>query len=259
MIHLATSYTPGYPWIERYATSLREHYADNWFGHRVMEPPRDTRTWCIQNGAFLEHLLEHGVSDYGDPVIAFTDADMICQRPWSAEEEWDLRNLRENQVAMGVNQRLGATLEDEAKDLGQLVDDSLLDRIFPGWRRIPVWNCGFIVARRSTFQRLHDLTTPLMLPAESCFSHYATIQWVICYAVGRWLNHVLLPETICVHGLCGRPPNTTADEEGNVYVNGTMAAFRHAINLSPHKCCYIEPSVSSRKRPLETPAQTARP
>lgn len=233
MIHLTTSYTPGYPWAEPYRASLKANCNVPWTMLEVPQGPNaDTRTGMVQHGAFLRGLPFVPRDNF---TVVFTDADMICQRGFTDDEAAMLYRLEADQVAVGPNKCDGQTLEDEATTLQRIGTTPTMDAIFPGWRTLPVWNCGFIAARRSTWERLYDMSRALMPAGEAMFLHYAAVQWVLSYCIGRWLEHVPLPYSICMHGCWPPPAGASVNDAGLVCFDGAPVAFRHAINLTPAK------------------------
>ena len=269
MIHLVSGATEGYPWTEAYWQSVHRHMPPiknllNFDGDTMMldghiartrmfritdllmfendiERPKN-RCKSLQAGEFLKRLRPLEDRD----IIIFTDADMVMQRPFERREIEEFVFCTEpDTVWLAVNGEPGDTLRHEAELLEPDVEDWIVDKLFPGWREIPVWNCGVIVARAATYARLRDMALALMPAAETCFRHYAVIQWVICYCVGRWLKHALLPRTIHAHGHFGLPKDCGWDETGDVIVRsaecgvrseeGVKAVFRHALNLTPPK------------------------
>jgi hypothetical protein len=255
MIRLAASYTPGYPWVGAFYNSVCEYGAFPFGLLQVVEDtPRadsatlalpslqvpkaeETRTTMLQHGAFLPYLpsLVGTVGADRNEVILFSDADMIMQRPFAPAELALFEGLGLWDVAIGLNGPRGETLFDEAKLLGPKVHPETLDDLFPGWAELLAWNTGFVAARRSAWQRLYDMCRALLPIAEACFEHYAAVQWVMCYAVQKWLKHVELPQTIHCHGCWGMPVGASFDDEGRVLFGGELVAFRHAINLNPPK------------------------
>ncbi len=253
MIRLVTGFTAGYPWAERYVESVNTHLNPNiekhFFTHDVpnrsllnpklgarVVPLPENRCTSLQHGEFLKHL--EPLADWD--LIIFTDADMIMQRPFTLDELHELGRLRAGEVKVAYNEGHGWTLADEAELLDQQCEDWVIDSLFPGWRTLPGWNCGVIVARASTYRELYHMARALLPVAESCFAHYAVIQFVMCYCIGKWLKHLLLPQSIHVHGHFGLPKNAEWDDSGNVLVTDEagvkeMAVFRHCLNLTPAK------------------------
>lgn len=233
MIQLATAATAAYPWLPAFVASLKRHCN---VPFRVFEPGKDVpyprvRGEMLQHGAFIKHLPPLTADD----VLLFVDADMIMQRPFTPEEiEW-FHRLQPDEICVGLNGPRGETLLDEAALLEPQVEGWVLDSLFPGWQPLPAWNTGFVAARRSAYQRLYDMSRALMPAAESCFAHYAAVQWVMCYCIGRFLKHVELPQTIHLHGCWGKPEGHSWSETGEAKFNGELAAFRHAMNLTPPK------------------------
>lgn len=261
MIHLATSWNEGYPWAEPFVASLRQHcnvpfttfLVDDGRAEVPLRPnqsqggaatppyqiPRapETRTNIVQHGAFLAHLAvgPNFASEPDDDVILFLDADMICQRKFTFEElDW-FERLPANAVAVGINGYRGETLFEEGRHLSPTAPPESIDDLFPGWRDILAWNTGFVAARRSAYQRLYDMTRAILPIAEACFEHYAAVQWAMCYAIGKWLQHVELPQTIHLHGCWTLPKEFSWSENGEALFDGKLVAFRHAINLNPEK------------------------
>src|SRR5205085_125387 len=113
--------------------------------------------------------------------------------------------------------------------------EGTISELFPGWQEMEVRNCGVMVARRHTYQRLYDLTRALLPACYLCFGGAAAIQWLICYCVQRWLVLGNLPRTMHVHGHVDPGPEVVFDSEGNAHVNGVRVVFRHALNLDPVK------------------------
>jgi len=265
MIIVATSFTEGYPWGSRYAGSLleactnaevrvfnigREDVETHWVNrdckarmcYTGLSYP-GTRGEMAQHGHFLGALdkceskmaRKRQRSERDSDVIVFTDADMFMQR-WFTDFELDwLEEVKEGEVLLGQNLYDGQTLEEESELIEPTATFYLADNLFPGWADMEARNCGVIVARRRTYERLYDLTRPLLPACYSCFAGYAAIQWLICYCVQKWLTLRELPRTIHVHGHVDPGPDVTFDEEGRAFVKGTMAVFRHAMNLDPHK------------------------
>lgn len=255
MIRLVTGFTAGYPWGEPYLESLDRHLNANikrhLFTHDVpnrslLNPKRvskvlplpENRCGSLQHGEFLKHLYPEAMANYD--LIIFTDADMLMQRAFTQDEIHELGFLQQGQVKLGYNGGHGWKLADEAQLLDQQCEDWVIDAMFPGWRELPGWNCGVIVARAATYRDLYHMARALLPVAESCFAHYAVIQFVICYCVGKWMRHLLLPQSIHVHGHFGLPKNAEWDDAGNVLVTDEtgvkeMSVFRHALNLTPSK------------------------
>jgi hypothetical protein len=286
MIHLCTGATEGYPWLDGYVASVMrhvpvnvqmkgaagpaiefqprvflcgfknalwryEHAGTNRILHGLHVPVPGNRCKSLQHGAFLDALNAGSPRD----MVIFTDADMVMQRPFTYDELYDFHFTGKDEVWLGVNGKEGDTLLEEARLLEAssvnrkdhaIFDSWIFEQMFPGWRELPVWNCGVLVCRVETYRRLHDMARALLPVVESVFEHYAAIQWCLCYCIGRWLKHRLLPRTIHVHGHFGLPQDCFFDGEGRVRIGGgargagreeegELAVFRHCLNLTPEK------------------------
>lgn len=231
---LATSVTDGYPWYPTFAASVKRYWPNPLVTVTVPEDFTENRCRSMQHGAFVDHMGL--VADNApDPVIAFLDADMVMQREFGLWEIGVLEDTEPGEIWIGPNHQAGDKLTKEIPWLKPQCDDWVIDTLFPGWREVAVWNTGFAVARRSTWRRLRDMTRAILPAVESCFDHYACLQWAICYCVGKWLAQRELSRTIHLHGLWGFPEGAHCDAEGNAYWHDQLAVFRHAINLDPPK------------------------
>jgi hypothetical protein len=233
-IQLITAATADYAWLPAFAASLRQHCN---VPYRVWEVGRDvplpgTPNQMLQHGKFLEYTTMIP----GDPVLLFVDADMIMQRPLAADELALFAGLGADEICVGMNGARGQTLRHEAESLSPKVEEFLVDALFPGWAELKSWNTGFVAARRSAYLRLYDMTRALLPLGENCFAHYAVVQFVMSYALGRWLKHVELPPIIHLHGCWGEPAGFSWGDNGEALWCDRLVAFRHAINLNPPKC-----------------------
>jgi hypothetical protein len=242
-IIVASAFDEKYPWGQAFTESARKHHPDvvifdvggdvdraRAAGKIAMPRPMEVKNGCPQHGAFLEH------GDFSPlDVVIFGDGDMVMQRPFSVCERAELHQLPLGVVLAGENQPGWHSLLEEANLLQAKAEGWVVDELFPGWRELPIWNTGLLAARAATWQRLYDTVRGLLPVGFALFDHYATQQWVISYAMGKWFQRLDLPRTICCHGLAGPVAGMTEDAEGNVYWEGTKAVFRHAINLTPPK------------------------
>jgi len=230
---LSTGFTQGYQKADAYLESIKRHcnVATIPFsvGHEragcVPVPEPAFPKAMLQMGAFTEYLPG---GDEFNPVILFTDSDIIMQRGFAMHERAMLDSLIPGEVAIGINQFRGATLADERPALAPLCGEDELSRLFPGWRDFRIWNTGAVAARLSTWRELYAAYIERHEAIEACFANAARVQWLICYIVGRYMTHVELPQTIHSHGHCGIPEGVEIADGVAKYKNTTVV-LRHML------------------------------
>ncbi len=207
---------------------------------RFAVPLPANRTKCMQHGEFLKYVVTTTPND----LAIFTDADMLMQRSFTDGELDLFASLGRDEILIGQNDQPTDTLVQEAALLKHYEPHSALqlehvydtlNRALPGWQECLIGNTGVVVARIDTWRRLHDLARALLPLCESLFSHYAALQFCICYCAGRWLRMHRLPLTIHTHGHFGVPQGAEWDAAGNICWEGVPAVFRHCLNLTPAK------------------------
>lgn len=82
---------------------------------------------CLQHGAFIQSIKTSDSSENHDPIIIFTDADIIMQRGLSKTESAFLKTLDTGDIYVGINVSKDETLEDESRKLG--ADESFIKEL----------------------------------------------------------------------------------------------------------------------------------
>jgi hypothetical protein len=138
---------------------------------------------CLQHGEFLNANKFDEIKD--SDIIIFTDGDITLQRGLTEEEEFFLRNLKDNDVYVGYNASPTETLIEEAS----LFDDIYLK---PGWEKafnedlnkIKCYNTGVLCMNKKTWIKLRDIYLEKFDLVDKIFTHYAKQQWLISYIIG---------------------------------------------------------------------------
>jgi hypothetical protein len=185
--------------------------------------------FMLQNGAFT---LFAPSAWSEDDVVAFTDADAVLQRPLDDDEKTVFHTAtRDGGVLAGRNRPEGfQPLSHEATCLFPKVKSDEIERRFPGHRDMPCVNTGFVVARLSTWRKLYAEFAVHWNAADATFGHYAVVQWLLCYCIGRYRHNLTdLPLSTHAHGHLGAQPGVTIDSDGIARHEGKTIFFRHAL------------------------------
>lgn len=176
----------------------------------------------FQHGAFLPHINYDG-------VILFTDADMSMQRELSLDELELLSNIKDGEVAAGINRFPGETLADEYPRLGPTLT---VEGIYGGaFRSAHCYNTGFVAATRSTWEAIYRKFMELWPEVNRMFTNPAKVQFGICLAVSILnLKVVDLPLSLVSHGHSGWAPGVVV-EDGVAKFDGQVIAFEHRLTL----------------------------
>lgn len=225
-------YVPGFAYVE----SLRQHCNIRWQILAVDWTPPDgfANNWTtVPDSGMPRRMLQHGgflpyVETEPDEVIVFTDADIVMQRPLLDDELNSLSSLNNSEFAIGRNNGLADTLFDEHNRLAPIASLSESERWFPGFPLMSCWNFGFVAARRSTWNLMHERFMELWPAANSAYRYYAKVQFLCCYVINRDFSRVDVPLTLHAHGHFGHPEGVKI-ENGVALFGDTPIAFRHKL------------------------------
>ena len=193
---------------------------------------------CIQHGAFLGAVKSNDSLGDVDPIIIFTDVDIVMQRGLSKEEEAILKKLEKGDVYVGINESENETLEDEAVKLG--ADQSFIKNPKVEIKGKRIFNTGVMVARKSTFKKLYDIYANEHQVWGSHFKHYAKQQWIISYVIQSYEFFKVIEMPSSFHSHCHRPPtllpnqDTFIDDDGILKMRSTNTPV-----LFNHLCCKL--------------------
>ena len=179
----------------------------------------------LQHGAWLDV-----VPGNPDEVVIWTDGDLYMQRPMSDPEREGLAEWPENSIGVSWNMGPDESLLIEAlyKLRPKVSDGAFLDR----WGREtitkPVFNVGLMVARRSTFSRLHDIYLPLWDEIGEYLDHPARQQWLLSYLIcTQGFDIRVLPYTFHTHAHFDLPSGTLVARDGTAYHGTDVILFWH--------------------------------
>lgn len=229
---LLTAFDPDYILGNSYEASLHEHCnipfrvfsVGSEVAGRTMVPKPDMPHLMLQDGGFIRFIPD--IPD--DEVIIFTDADLRMQRPFTPEEIAFLAGFKPGEVGCGINQIYGATLDLEFNQLHAVQSKGELEQSMPGFRSQRIWNTGFVVAQKATYQKLHEEFVKLRPAVDACFLWHPRVQFALSYLIGTRFQHVLIPQTLHTHGHCGYPQGVS-EENGVLKCGGETVVFRHKI------------------------------
>lgn len=229
---LAAGFTPDYHLGDVYEESLHKHCNIRWrlfsinvgAEGRISIHDNDMPHKLLQHGGFLEFMPD--IKD--DEVVIFTDADLVMQRPFTVEEIAFFESFLPDQIGCGANQFDGATLDLEFEQLKPIQTKEELEVSMPGFRAQKIWNTGFVVAQKATYQKLYEEFRKLRLAVDACFLWHPRVQFALSYLIGTQFEHVLIPQSIHTHGHCGWPAGVT-EENGVLRYYGATVCMRHKI------------------------------
>lgn len=229
---LCTAFTPDYTLGDAYEASLREHCN---LEYRVFSvgskapgrhyvPDNSNPHKMLQHGEFLQYLDDI----WDDEVVIFTDADLLMQRQFTDEEIAFLEGFKPGQIGCGINQFYGATLDIEFDMLKPIQTKDELELSMPGFRTQRIWNTGFIVAQKSTYQRLYEEFLKLRPAIDACFLWHPRFQFALSYLIGTQFEHVDIPLSMHAHGHCGWPAGVRG-QDGVLMFYDEAICMRHKI------------------------------
>lgn len=191
--------------------------------------PEQCQAWepswpCVQHGDWLHSEKLKQRLDMTD-VVVFTDGDMLMQRPLNDSELMLLRTLQDNEVFMGRNKDEHDTLKAEAERIQPTMHFRLAQ--VPDQDGI-IYNGGVIAMQVQTWLRFYSIYKAHWPIFQTYFNHYAKGQWLISWILNRFgFNMLMQPLTFHQHNHYPTAPNTSIDEQGNVYHNGQLSLFKH--------------------------------
>ena len=213
---LATAFTGDYERAGRYVSSLKEHCNIPFHPMLIGKdmPDYGMPRSIVQGGHFLEHLPPC-------KTIIFTDADVVMHRPIDDDEIDFISGIGEGQISACYNMRKGQLLGEEVPLLfprGSLT----------GFDDVRVFNTGFVIANRATYEMLFERFKALWPSFDEAFGHYAKIQLCMCAAAHQLgLEWVPVPGHLCSHGHFGTPEGVIPSNPPTF--NGRIIAFDHRI------------------------------
>ena len=180
---------------------------------------------CVQEGNFIK---SDGFDNYvnNEDVIFFTDGDVTLQREISESEMDQLKNLKNNDVYIGYNFSPNDNLYDEYH---RLRPTNYYSNLFShDLKRIKCYNTGVIAMNKTTWKRLHELYTSMFSEADKMFTHYAKMQWLICFILGtNDFNIIEMGYHVHNHTHAPSPYGTKIDSNGIVTFNDKIVLFKH--------------------------------
>ena len=233
-IILATSYDSNYKWGPAWKASLEKHCNIPFEIIDMDEISTKMPNNIIQHGEFLDYLKPGEPDD----VIIFSDADCVLQRGFSEEELKGFRKLQFGHMAAGyVNSSIYSLAMEGSFGLGRFKKEpgAGFSVVFRDYEKFSTFCTGVVVASRETWQVHRKWFESYWPIVDSIWIHYAKIQWLMSYVMGRFLLPFLLPESVTQHGFRQKPMAMSADDLGNILMDGEKIAIRHAINLTPPK------------------------
>jgi hypothetical protein len=194
--------------------------------HHVLHQPK----FMLQAGSFADFAPPHW---HHDDVVAFTDSDGRWQRPLSEAEIAEILQRTENGgVMIGPNLPTGEqTLAQESLCLSPTTDPDEVERRFPEQRDFLCRNTGFVIARLSTWGKLHRRYRDIWSKVDATWGNAAKVQWGICYTVQKWPELRLEPLSRLIHsqGHLGLADGLERDGNGLWTYRGELVAFAHAL------------------------------
>lgn len=193
---------------------------------------------CIQHGAFFSKININDSSGDDDPIIIFTDADIIMQRGLNEEEKAFLKTLKKGDFYVGMNESEKETLEDEAFKLG--ADQSFVKKLSKEIKRKRIFNTGVMAAKKSTFKKLYNIYANEYPVWETHFKHYAKQQWIISYIIQSYSFFKVIEMPSSFHSHCHRPPALLPNQDTFIDNNGILKMTSTKIPvLFNHLCCKL--------------------
>lgn len=192
----------------------------------------DTFRGNAQQGHFLRFIPKSIAAS--NPVIVFTDMDVIMQRGLSEWESTLLAGWTEGVVGLSYNARHDDSLMNEAYRLELRVDtENRLLQKFP-YARMKVYNVGVVVARMSTYWRIFKRCQELWRTFLDVRppNQLRGVQFVMCNAIhSLGLRVWEMPVSWHSHGHAGSPPVGTGFDRGVLkdITSGETVLFRHAV------------------------------
>lgn len=237
MIKLVTgSNQPYWGRIQTYLRSLEQHCNVEWHyigvewdsgngltlsAEENAGAPHETK--CIQHGSFTKIIPARA-----NTVMVYTDGDFVMQRPLDEDELALIGGLKHGQVLTSWNGGPSETLELEAGRLSpRITRDELLQ-----WPHLdkPIYNIGFLAMTKKTWQQVHELYMAKWDAINRAFNHRARQQWLVCWAIHELgLDVKIAPWSLHAHGHFGLKPGMSRGENGLIYHDGKLAAFRHYL------------------------------
>ena len=249
---LATSYDSNYKWGAAWKASLEKHCNIPFEIIDMDETSTKMPNNIIQHGEFLDYLKPGEPDD----VIIFSDADCVLQRGFSEKELKWFGELQFGHMAAGfaASSIFSLALEG-ALGLGRFKNEpgDKFPIIFKDYEKFPTFCTGVVVASRETWQVHRKWFESYWPVVDAIWIHYARIQWLMSYVMGRFLLSRLLPESVTQHGFRQKPMAMSEDDLGNILMDGEKIAIRHAINLIPPK----EPAPPKETVRVPIPGSTA--
>jgi hypothetical protein len=194
-----------------------------WVTFREMPRHWSESSGMLQTGRWLDVLPEIRDAD----VVTLSDADVLIQRDFSAEELVTIGGLPEDAFAAAWNARQGDNLAEEARRI-TLADDGSYGGP-EALARVPCFNCGVLAMRAGAWRRLRDLYEESCRDFYARSSHRSRCQFLVNYCLHRLgLRHVLLDAETHSHGHFSVPPDVTF-RGGTACYGDTVVMFRHAL------------------------------
>lgn len=189
--------------------------------------------FCLQNGEFVNALNKKELKN--DPVIIFSDSDVIMQRSVNIKENEQILRLKKGDIMLGINEIKNELLIVEAKKLG--AKKEFIEKISSEIRGYKVYNTGLLIARSSTFRMLVNLYNQVAKRFDGKFKHYAQLQWIICYVIQSNNCFNIIEMDSSIHSHCHRAdrtpnPGTQCDNYGFIINSEDMNPV-----LFNHKYC----------------------
>ena len=195
----------------------------------------------MQNGEFIKSFNKKELKE--DPIIIFCDSDIVMQRQISAEEINKIKNLNTGDIMIGMNENDQELLIDEAIKLG--AEEDFISEIKSDIHEFKAYNTGLLVARSSTYMNLikeFNIEAPRF---RNRFTHYAMLQWIICYVIQSRKFFKIVHMDSSFHSHCHRinrdsNPGTQCDKNGFIVSINNMEPV-----LFNHKYCddYIKDKI----------------
>jgi hypothetical protein len=167
----------------------------------------------IQHGRFLDALPFLQPND----LIVLSDADIIVQRDFSADEKHLFEKFDQNTISAGPNDhRLEFdNLYQEARRIS--IKFGFLGTYHPtDFEKIPVWNCGLLVGRAGLFRRIQESYEQDCTEFYNNCDHRSRCQFQFWHAWHRMAGPKTfkpLSMTTHAHGHFGRPPDIEFRQE----------------------------------------------
>lgn len=177
---------------------------------------------CVQYGAFVDVL---NCND--DDIILFIDSDIVIQRDFTIDEISYLYSIKENEIAVNNNES-GRTFSEEYLYLEPIKEYQDIKSYF-GINEEQVYCGGVIASSKNTWQNFRLEYLKEIKYIESCFKHYAKIQFLISIIIQQKFILKVLPKEIHSHG-CWQIPEYCTKKDGIVYADSIPLVFNHHFN-----------------------------